>query len=304
MTMKENLAKSEFRSDQDRALVTVVIQTVGRKSLFRAVQSVLNQSILKNGSGSRVDIWIGVDIDRFGTLKEVRHAIDEMAKQSTGAKVYWLDIGYTTSMRGPGVHNNLFGGSLRTVLSFLAKSKWVAYLDDDDWWHPKHLSELLKVIHGKQWAWSMCWFTDGNTQKPLGVDVIESVGPGKGVYAESFGGFVRPSALMIDKIACMHILHLWSISPLKTGGGQDRTMFHGLRKLSKVGATQRPTVYYAMDPNDTNHDVRIKLLKKANPELEDIEMHRTDSVREELAEEGKRLGLVDNQSLMLNRSKS
>ena len=291
------------KSHKDQALVTVVIQTVGRKSLVRAVQSILNQSILKNGSSARVDVWIGVDMDRFGTLQEVREQIEDIATQTPGATVFWLDVGYTTSMRGPGVHNNLFGGSLRTVLSFLAKSRWVAYLDDDDWWHPQHLELLVKVIQGKQWAWSMCWFTDGTSEKTLGVDVLESVGPNQGVYAARFGGFVRPSALMLDKLACIHILHLWSISPLKTGGGQDRALFHGLRKMTEVGATQTPTVYYAMDPNDTNHAIRLQLLKRSVPDLKEIEMHRSDSVREELAQEGERLGLVDNK-FFLKRSET
>ncbi len=290
-------------SQAKRALVTVVIQTVGRQSLVRAVKSIVNQSILKNGRGARVDVWIGVDIDRFGTLTNVRAEIDAMAASIPGFTVFWLDIGYTTSLRGPGVHNNLFGGSLRTVLTFLAKSRWVAYLDDDDWWHPTHLELLVNAIQGNKWAWSMCWFTDGTTEKTLGVDILESAGPGRGVYAKSFGGFVRPSALMIDKLACMPLLHLWSISPLKTGGGQDRAIFHGLRKMPEVGATQTPTVYYAMDPNDTNHEIRMKLLKQVNPNLEDVKLQRTDSVREELAKEGERLGLVDNQFFVLKNQK-
>jgi hypothetical protein len=287
-----------------RALVTVVIQTVGRQSLVRAVKSILNQSILKNGRGARVDVWIGVDNDRFGTLQDVRAEIDAMSAGVPDFSVFWLDIGYTTSLRGPGVHNNLFGGSLRTVLTFLAKSRWVAYLDDDDWWHTQHLELLVNAIQGKKWAWSLCWFTDGTTEKTLGVDVLESAGPGQGVYAKSFGGFVRPSALMLDKLACMPLLHLWSISPLKTGGGQDRAMFHGLLKMPEVGATHKPTVYYAMDPNDTNHEIRLKLLKKHNPELQDVTMHRSDSVRDELAQEAERLGLVDNQFFVLKRPKS
>ena len=281
--------------------VTVVIQTVGRLSLLRAVRSVLAQTVLAQdgtrdhgkgalgmpGDAKRIDIWIGVDMDRFGNMPCLRKEISVLVEKVPGAAVHWLDVGYSTSRRGPGVHNNLFGGALRTALSFLAKSELVAYLDDDDWWHPSHLELMLQVIEGRPWAFSLCWYCDGQTEKALGIDELESTGPGRGLYNETQGGFVRPSALMLNKLKLMPLLHLWSISPMKGGGGQDRLIFSKLKQVSEWGETRVPTVYYSLDPEDTAHRDRVVFLESTGSKVSVT--RRRDSMRKEVEQDAARL---------------
>ena len=158
------------------------------------------------------------------------------------------------------MHSSWYGGSLRTALSFLASSEWIAYLDDDDWYEPQHLRTLLAAAQGNSWAFALSNYADSNESRILGVDTIESVGPNRGVYREKFGGFVRPSALMIHKIKLSLILHLWSVAPFATGDGEDRLIFNELRKFPDFGETGIPTVNCALDPADGMHAHRLASL--------------------------------------------
>ena len=56
--------------------------------------------------------------------------------------------GYSTSVRHGGLHPAYDGGVLRCVLTYLANSRYVAYLDDDNWWADNHLSSMLAAKPG------------------------------------------------------------------------------------------------------------------------------------------------------------
>ena len=240
---------------------SVVIITVGRDSLLRAVRSVFHQT-----HSGILQILIGVDAELF---QPVVPLIEKLIQESpVNIFITPIHMGYSTSVRHGGVHTSHFGGSLRTALSFLAASQYVTYLDDDDWYEPNHIESLLKAIDGHPWAFTLSNYADSNTNAILGVDTIESVGPGRGVFQEKFGGFVRPSALMLDKIKLSHLLHLWSISPFPTGDGEDRLIFMQLLKYMDYGETRIPTVNCALDPHDGMHGERMKSLGLGNKTIE------------------------------------
>ncbi len=94
--------------------VTVVLPTQGRSSLTRSVQSVFEQSF---------------------PLAEVL-VIDDSLKQdvnfSNGESITVLRTG---GNKGPSFARNLGLG--------MAKSDWIAFLDDDDFWLPNHIESLL-----------------------------------------------------------------------------------------------------------------------------------------------------------------
>ena len=276
-----------------RADVTAVIQTVGRSTILRAVQSIADQTILQGSTPRRVDVWIGVDQDRYGQIPWLHEQIRRSTADIPTLSVHWLDIGYSTSLRGAGVHTNMFGGSMRTVLSFLARSERVAYLDDDDWWHPSHLEAMLKAIEGKTWAYSACWYADSEASKAITVDRYESAGPDRGWYWKSFGGFVRPSALMIDKIKGINLLTHWSTATTATGGGEDRLVFAHLRQNGDCGYTGRATVYYSLDETDGMHKVRMKYIRSLEGLAEFELTPRTDSLRSQIRLDARRSELKD-----------
>ena len=47
------------------------------------------------------------------------------------------------------MYASLYGGALKTFLSYAANSLYVTYLDDDNWYAPEHLSTMLAAIAGK-----------------------------------------------------------------------------------------------------------------------------------------------------------
>ncbi len=227
----------------------VVVPTILRPSLLQAVRSVFAQDL-----PGRIQLLIGVDI------AEGDPAILEVLRAECPSRVHLtiVDPGYSTSVRHGGLHANRFSGALRTILTYLANSRHVAYLDDDNWFAPDHLSSLLEACDA--WAYSRRWFVVDDT--PLCVDDWESTGPGSGVYAEQYGGFVDPSSLMIDKIACPNVLPLWSMSPFADGSGEDRLVFEALRSQYHGVGTDKPTSYYRMHPRDGMHLERLRVFRQ------------------------------------------
>jgi hypothetical protein len=230
--------------------VSVVLITICRKSLYRAVRSVFQQDFK-----GTIHLLVAADVELFGDFNEMMATL--LSECPANITLTAINLGYSTSVRHGGVHSSFYGGSLRTSLTFLSSSELVTYLDDDDWYTPQHIRLLVTAMKNKDWAFTLSNYADQNEDLILGVDLIESVGPNRGLYKQSFGGFVRPSALMINKLKLTHIIHLWSISPFESGDGEDRLIFKELLKSKSYGETGVPTVNCSMDPADGMHEKRI-----------------------------------------------
>lgn len=238
---------SDLQSPFDAA---VIMPTILHPRIFHALDSIFAQTKI-----GRVQILLGVDQyddQKFEGLKtHIQNAPEHIA-------VTVLNPGYSTSRRHGGLHKAYDGGALRTILSFLANSPYLAYLDDDNWWEPAHLSSLLSVIQDHPWAFSHRCYVHHQSQAFLVRDSIESVGPGKGIYNEKAGGFVDPNCLMINKLKADAILPFWSVcwdkAPKSTSA--DRLIFDRLRN-SSFGDTDTVTVNYAIDPEDPLHPLRL-----------------------------------------------
>jgi hypothetical protein len=242
-----------------RTDISVVLITVCRESLYRAIRSVFNQDF-----EGTIHLLVGADVEIFGNFTEIMNEL--MRECPPRITLTGISLGYSTSARHGGVHSSWYGGSLRTALSFLSSSELVTYLDDDDWYEPQHLSLLHKAIQNHAWAFTLSNYADPNSDHILGIDTIESVGPNKGIYTDKFGGFVRPSAMLLNKIKLSHILHLWSIAPYPSGDGEDRLIFKELLKCLDYGETGIPTVNCSIDPADVNHKYRMQSI--LNPLIE------------------------------------
>jgi hypothetical protein len=162
----------------------------------------------------------------------------------------------------------MVGGVLRTLLSYLANSANLAYLDDDNWWAPSHLRTMLAAIRGHQWAYSKRWYVDPETRQPLCVDEWESVGPGKG-YFQKIGGWVDPNCLMIDKLACEPILRFWSLPlpGIPAGYLADRHVYHFLHSNFRGAGTGAATSYYTLGAKDGMHALRQAWIRDRPAEL-------------------------------------
>ncbi len=233
--------------------VTVVTSTILRPSLKKAAMSVFAQRITGRGQ-----FLIGID----RPLGD-RNIIDEVLQaRPENWTVSIVDLGYSTSVRHGGLHLCQAGGSLRTIMSYAAHSRHVAYLDDDNWWDPDHLCTLLEAVQGHDWAFSLRWFVEANSDVPLAVDRWESVGPDAGVFRPRFGGFVDPNTLLLDKIACEPVLRWWSVPLLGDAKGmsEDRNVFAALRQSYRGRGTRRATCFYKMDPHDGLHAKRMNAM--------------------------------------------
>ena len=110
--------------------IAVVIPTTLRDSLERALDSIFKQDL-----DGRIQILIGIDKSR-----ENRKKLKEMCTaQPANCVTTILDLGYSTSVKHGGIKMARDGGGLRTALSYLANSRYIAYLDDDNWWAVSHL---------------------------------------------------------------------------------------------------------------------------------------------------------------------
>jgi hypothetical protein len=207
-----------------------------------------------------LQVLIGIDVVRgeVGVIEQVLGACP------AAHAVTVLNLGYSTSTRHGGVHAAGDGGSLRTILTYCANSQYVAYLDDDNWFHETHIERLLAAISGKDWAYTLRWFVDPDTLQPLAVDRWESVGPGHGVFATQFGGFVDPNCLMIDKLKCDAVIRCWgmSMSADQRRRTADRVVFDALRRQPSVGFTGAVTSYYVIAPIDDNSAYRLKWIRE------------------------------------------
>jgi hypothetical protein len=219
--------------------VAVVIQTILRPSLSRAVRSVFRQDLK-----GRIQVLVGID-------KKQGHdsLLDELIQQCPShIRITVVDLGYSTSRRHGGLYSTRYGGGLRTILSYAANSRFVAYLDDDDWWAHDHLSSLLAAIQGKDWAFSYRWIVDQPTGWPICRDEWDSVGTQPGINKDRFGGFVAPSTLMLEKEACHFVLPFWSLAAWDDATGEDRLVFAALLKDHSWVATGKYSSYYEMRP--------------------------------------------------------
>ncbi len=247
-------ADTDLQAPMDAA---VVIPTILRPCLKQAVESIFAQEF-----SGRIHILIGIDAVR-GDLALIEDICAARPSHCV-VQVFWP--GYSTSVRNGGLTPPGDGGALRAVLTHLANSAYVAYLDDDNWWAPGHLHQLREAIDDAEWAFSLRWFVHPDTRRKVCIDVWESVGPGQGLFNRRFGGFVDPSCLMINKLACPLALQYWNF-PLKIDPmSADRCVFAFLSRRHKARSTGQPTAFYTLNPNDVQHSTRLRLMGAAYDE--------------------------------------
>lgn len=210
----------------------VVMFTKRRGMLAAAVRSVFAQRF-----DGRVQIVVGVD----GPEGD-REALAALAGEAPATMALTVvDPGYSTARPRGGLYLPEAGGALRNALSLLANSRHVAYLSEANRYAPHHLAALKRAIGDRAWAYTLRWFTDARTGQVICRDDWESVGPGRGVYGKSEGGFVAADALMIDKLACHGVLAAWADADAQ-GRGEDRRFFRAIRAMPHE-ATGDPSVY-------------------------------------------------------------
>ncbi|MDE2185069.1 MAG: glycosyltransferase family 2 protein, partial [Alphaproteobacteria bacterium] len=224
--------------------------TTLRPTIADAVRSVFAQRF-----EGTVQILVGADL----SAGDASRLIDDIGRSVPDShSVLFFYPGYSTSQRHGGMHAAHDGGALRTILSYLANSRYVAYLDDENWWSDDHLSSLYHVLSaGADWAYASRWYVHPASRKPVCRDEWESVGPARGFFRST--GWVDPNCLALDKIACEAVLRWWAIpvrnSPKAMDG--DRNVFRFLSTEFNGVPTGKFTVFYQLDETDPMHPRRL-----------------------------------------------
>jgi hypothetical protein len=223
--------------------------TTLRPTITHALGSIFRQDF----SGS-VQTLIGLD----RSDADPRLVEDACRDMPPNHVVFFMYPGYSTSARHGGLHPAWDGGVLRTVLCYLANSRHVAFLDDDNWWDPRHLSSMRTALAGGDWAYARRWFVHPESRTPICEDLWESIGPGQGIFS-SGGGWVDPNCVAFDKLACAAVIPWWSI-PLRNSPqamDADRNVFGILSAAFNGVATGQATVFYAVNESDPEHASRL-----------------------------------------------
>jgi hypothetical protein len=214
--------------------IAVVMTTVVRPSMQQAIRSVFAQQF-----EGRIQILVG--IDKWEGERALLEALN--AERPSHVAITIVDLGYSTSCRHGGLYPSHYGGALKTILSYAANSRYVAYLDDDNWYAPDHVASMLEAVAGKAWAFSLRHFIDQRSGEYLCPDTWESMGPGRGVYAEAQGGFVDTNCYLLDTQACYDVFPEWAMTRFEGGTGGDRQVLQRLAGRP-WGSNDAPTVFY------------------------------------------------------------
>jgi len=233
---------------------SVVMPSILRPTVTDAISSVFAQDF-----SGRVQLLIGVDAP-VGDLQVVDETCRKLPPHHAVLIFY---PGYSTSRRHRGVHFAWDGGALRTILSYLANSRYISYLDDDNWYAKHHLSSMYESIQGHDWAYSLRWYVHPSSRRPVCEDRWESIGPVSTGTSFDATGWVDPNCLAIDKVACEALLPWWSI-PLRNSTyamDADRNVFRILTTEFRGRGTNQATVFYTLTESDPfRHPLRLKMI--------------------------------------------
>jgi hypothetical protein len=247
----QTYADGDLQAPADAA---VVIPTVLRPHLRAALESIFAQTF-----PGRIHVLVG--IDSLQGDPGLIAAVCAARPSHCTVQVFWP--GYSTALRHGGLTPPGDGGALRAVLTHLANSAYVAYLDDDNWWGPDHLAQMRSAIDTAEWAFALRWFVHPETRRPVCVDTWESVGPGQGLFRERFGGFVDPSCLMFNKVACPFAPQYWNFPLSSDPMSADRNVFAFLSQTHKWAGTGKASVYYTLNAKDGLHPMRVQAMGEA-----------------------------------------
>ena len=233
--------------------VAVVMPTIIRPQLDKAVKSVFNQDF-----DGRIQLLIGLDYPCGN--KEDLWVLQIQAP--TNVQVDVLHLGYSTRKDKGGLYYNWGGGALRTILTFAANSRYVAYLDDDCWYDPNHISSLMTLIKegDHDWVFSKRRAIDTDTGEPIDDRTI------------NWWGGTDTNCYLIDKVRCHKSIHGWARveKPKRAHEGigedeefsyQDEADFYQTLKKNKshnYKGTGLTTVNYGLSPDSPSYELCMK----------------------------------------------
>jgi glycosyltransferase involved in cell wall biosynthesis len=208
--------------------VAVVTPTIGSEYLSQCINSVDKQTY------SDLTHYIFMD------GKEHWEKINDTISGATKVKTIALE---------ENVGRGWYGHRVYSACSFLVNADVICYLDEDNWFDPNHVGELVrKIEQGNDWVFSLrkIYDKEGNY---LCDDNCESLGKWP-VYFNDSVFHIDTSSFAITHRTAIGIGHAWYGQ-----WGADRQFFQNLKQnFPKFDCTNAHTLNYRLDgnPNSVN----------------------------------------------------
>jgi glycosyltransferase involved in cell wall biosynthesis len=203
--------------------VAVVTPTIASKHLKQCIDSVNKQTYK--------DITHYIFIDGCQYEPEAR----KILVQSPKTKMIELE---------ENVGKGWYGHRVYAACSFLVNADIICYLDEDNWYEPNHIEELVNVIkNGNDWAYSLrkIYNKDGEY---ICEDNCESLGRWP-VYFNNEVFHIDTSSFAVKRDVATRIGHAWYGQ-----WGADRQFFGALKQhFPRYECTRNHTLNYRLDGN-------------------------------------------------------
>ena len=206
---------------------TVIIPTTGAPELRKAVESVLKQT--------HKDTTCYVVIDGEQNYGKVTNALRHIWSHPQ-LKVASLPINVSA--------NGFYGHRVYASFSHLVNTKYILYLDQDNWFDEDHIETCIKTIESKNLHWCYSLRKIYNGEEFICNDDCESLGKYESYQPGVYHCDTNSYCVLTDAAA--------SISAAWHGGwGQDR-IFYGVlqRNVPNFDCTGKYTVNYRLGGNE------------------------------------------------------
>lgn len=201
---------------------TVIIPITGAPESKEAIMSVINQSY-------PTTCYVVVDGEKFyDRSKEILKPFDP-----DNVKVCYLPLNVGA--------NGFYGHRVYAAFTHLINTKYVLYLDQDNWLEPNHVEECVNTIESENLDW--CYSLRNiytKDSKFVCEDNCESLGKWNTFDGRSH---VDTNAYCLKSEIAIRLASVWH-----GGWGQDRVFYNAIKQyLPNYGCSGKYTVNYRVD---------------------------------------------------------
>ena len=207
---------------EDFMTTTVIIPTTGSPEVKQAIESVINQS-------HPTTCYVVVDGEKFyDRSKEILKSFDPNI-----VKVCYLPLNVGA--------NGFYGHRVYAAFTHLINTKYVLYLDQDNWLEPNHVEECVKTIESENldWCYSLRNIYNKDS-KFVCQDNCESLGKWN-----TFEGrdHIDTNVYCLKSEIAIRLSSVWH-----GGWGQDRVFYSAIKQhFTKYNCSGKYTVNYRVD---------------------------------------------------------
>jgi len=209
---------------------TVIIPTTGSRELYTAVESVLNQTY---------DTKCYIVCDGPDYVYAVKNFIKQFEQHHNYKKIIICNLPINVGANG------FYGHRVYAAFTHLIDTKYVLYLDQDNWFDANHVKTCVDTIekNNLDWSYSLRAITNKEGVN-IAFDNCESLGKWP-VFSGDYH-HIDTNCYCIKTEVAIRIAQVWH-----GGWGQDRVWFQVLaNNFNKFDTTGKYTVNYRVAGNE------------------------------------------------------